>query len=212
MPGGRGLIGRGELCAMVLEARPPRPARRSAARRPAAPSSPAAPSARSCARSSGVLLPLISWVSHAPQGGILAAHLRPSRGVVTESGDIGPLSVLGLTGLLWCAGTVAAQVNVLIAQRGDHLHAGQTAQSADGADCNTAATSGVIPESICGVTSELPVMLLRQLRHGVSPRPTSSIAKNPLHGGILRLPALLDLLVRAYAGRQCRSLANGRPR
>ena len=67
---------------------------------------------------------------------------------------MGPVSLLWLTWRLWRAGTLAAQVNVLIAQRGDHLHTGQTAQGTDGADCNTAATYGVISELICGVTSE----------------------------------------------------------
>jgi hypothetical protein len=86
---------------------------------------------------------------------------------------MGPSSLLGLTWLLWCAGTVAAQVNVLIAQRGDHLHTGQAAQSTDGADCNTAATCGVISEAIDGVTSEVPLMLLRQLRHGRVPTSSS---------------------------------------
>jgi len=80
---------------------------------------------------------------------------------------MGPISLLGLTWMLWYAGTLAAQVNVLIAQRGDHLHTGQSAHGTDGADCNTAATCGLIFEFICGVTSELPLMLLRQLRHGL---------------------------------------------
>ena len=106
--------------------------------------------------------------SRVAHGRVLATHLRLSRGVVTKRRDVGPVSLLWLTWRLWRAGTLAAQVNVLIAQRGDHLHTGQTAQGTDGADCNTAATYGVISEPICGVTSELPLMLLRQLRHGLS--------------------------------------------
>lgn len=94
----------------------------------------------------------------AASGTLAGFDHRLSRGV-PQTGDRGPVSLLRLTWLLRCAGTVAAQVDMLVVLRGDHLHTGQAARSTNGADCNTA--------TIGGVTSELPLMLLRQLRHGV---------------------------------------------
>jgi hypothetical protein len=59
------------------------------------------------------------------------------RCVVLQSANVGPPSLLAW--LLGQAGTLTAQVNVLLSQGRDHLHASQTAYVTYGADCDPAA-------------------------------------------------------------------------
>ena len=105
-----------------------------------------------------------------------------SRSVVTKRGDLGPLSANMLTRLLWRAGTHTAKINVLFPHRGDHLHPHQPARSTDCADGNATAARRVIGEPVCRVTSELPLMLLRQMRQ-LKPR---FLPCSRLQGGLRR--------------------------